>query len=98
MHNFMYLAQRRSQEFSCEPNFAPPPPLGCASVLRTNYTAMSRAKSAEPPEMLFASYAYFYIGSLITLLHYLVKYVNLLTNELLQYKQRKVALQPPPSE
>jgi len=28
MHNFVYLAQRRSQEFSCEPN--PPPPLGCA--------------------------------------------------------------------
>ena len=28
MHNFVYLAQRRSQEFSCEPNFgegrAPP--------------------------------------------------------------------------
>jgi len=21
MHNFVYLAQRRSQEFSCEPNF-----------------------------------------------------------------------------
>jgi len=29
MHNFVYLAQRRSQEFSCEPNFrrgACPPP------------------------------------------------------------------------
>jgi len=29
MHNFVYLAQRRSQEFSCEPNFwggvSPPP-------------------------------------------------------------------------
>jgi len=27
MHNFVYLAQPRSQEFSCEPNFgrAPPP-------------------------------------------------------------------------
>jgi len=22
MHNFVYLVQRRSQEFSCEPNFA----------------------------------------------------------------------------
>jgi len=30
MHNFVYLAQRRSQKFSCEPNFGgpgPPPPL-----------------------------------------------------------------------
>ena len=25
MHNFVYLAQRRSQEFSCEPNFPCPP-------------------------------------------------------------------------
>ena len=33
MHNFVYLAQRRSQEFSCEPNFGGKgvPPLGCAS-------------------------------------------------------------------
>jgi len=34
MHNFVYLAQRRSQEFSCEPNFAgatPPRPPGCAT-------------------------------------------------------------------
>jgi len=32
MHNFVYLAQRRSQEFSCEPNFRGAPlPLGCAS-------------------------------------------------------------------
>jgi len=30
MHNFVYLAQRRREEFSCEPNYggrAPPPPL-----------------------------------------------------------------------
>ena len=36
MHNFVYLAQRRSQEFSCEPNFGkgvPRPPLGCASEM-----------------------------------------------------------------
>ena len=31
MHNFVYLAQRRSQEFSCEPNFGVPLPLGCVS-------------------------------------------------------------------
>ena len=35
MHNFVYLAQRRSQEFSCEPNFGgggrAHAPLGCAS-------------------------------------------------------------------
>ena len=33
MHNFVYLAQLRSQEFSCEPNFGGghAPPLGCAS-------------------------------------------------------------------
>ena len=36
MHNFLYLAQRRSQEFSCEPNFGgPPPPLGCATAAET---------------------------------------------------------------
>jgi len=35
MHNFVYLAQRCSQGFSCEPNFggrAPRPP-GCATAL-----------------------------------------------------------------
>ena len=38
MHNFVYLAQKRSQEFSCEPNFGgggvptEPSPLGCASA------------------------------------------------------------------
>jgi len=36
MHNFVYLAQRRSQEFSCEPNFfwggaCPRHPPGCAT-------------------------------------------------------------------
>jgi len=42
MHNFVYLAQLRSQEFSCELNFGggggfpPPPPLGCASELHTH--------------------------------------------------------------
>jgi len=38
MHNFAYLAQRRNQEFSCEPNFggrAPAPPLGCATAAET---------------------------------------------------------------
>jgi len=37
MHNFVYLAQRRSQEFSCEPNFggACPRPLGCATAAET---------------------------------------------------------------
>jgi len=43
MHNFVYLAQRRSQEFSCEPNFggghAPSP--GCASDLRDKIPARS---------------------------------------------------------
>ena len=36
MHNFVYLAQRRSQEFSCEPNYfgGVPPPPGCASGYR----------------------------------------------------------------
>ena len=37
MHNFVYLAQRRSQEFSCEPNYGggrAPRPSGCASVYR----------------------------------------------------------------
>ena len=37
MHNFVYLAQKRSQEFSCEPNFGGGRahralPLGCASA------------------------------------------------------------------
>jgi len=35
MHNFVYLAQRRSQEFSCEPNFVggvPRPPLAAPVV------------------------------------------------------------------
>ena len=36
MHNFVYLAKRRSQEFSCEPNFGggvcrPPGPPGCTT-------------------------------------------------------------------
>ena len=36
MHNFVYLAQRLSQEFSCEPNYGgrAPRPSGCASVYR----------------------------------------------------------------
>jgi len=42
MHNFVYLAQRRSQEFSCEPNFgggrAPPP--GCASSVSARILAL----------------------------------------------------------
>ena len=36
MHNFVYLAQRRSQEFSCEPNLGggvPPVSPGCTSAL-----------------------------------------------------------------
>ena len=36
MHNFVYLAQRRSQEFSFEPNFGgvpPPAPLLAAPVV-----------------------------------------------------------------
>jgi len=36
MHNLVYLGQRRSQEFSCEPNFGGggvPPPPGCATGL-----------------------------------------------------------------
>ena len=41
MHNFVYLAQRRSEEFSCEPNFggrapAPPPWLRQWSVFVTS--------------------------------------------------------------
>jgi len=36
MHNFVFFAQWRSQEFSCEPNFGgwgvPPVPPGCATV------------------------------------------------------------------
>ena len=35
MHNFVYLAQRRSQEFSCEPNFGgacPSDPPDCATA------------------------------------------------------------------
>jgi len=35
MHNFVYLAQRRSQEFSCELNFGGrgrAPPLGCVNA------------------------------------------------------------------
>jgi len=44
MHNFVYLAQRRSQEFSCEPNSgggrAPALPLCCSSDKHTqnNYS------------------------------------------------------------
>jgi len=35
MHNFVYLAQRRSQEFSCEPNFGvPPPPLAAPVTIQ----------------------------------------------------------------
>jgi len=37
MHDYVYLAQRRSKEFSCEPisGGVPPPPLGCASALNS---------------------------------------------------------------
>ena len=37
MHSFVYLAQRRSQEFVCEPNFwgggVPPGLPGCVTLL-----------------------------------------------------------------
>jgi len=54
MHDFVYLAQRRSQEFSCEPNFEgmgrAPTPLGCASDTCTGLTksGIESAKSAYP--------------------------------------------------
>ena len=45
MHNFVYLAQLRSQKFSCEPNFGgrgvPPAPLGCPGGLRLLVVAVS---------------------------------------------------------
>ena len=46
MYNFVYLAQRRSQEFSCEPNFgggaSPFDPLpGCASDLEEQFSALA---------------------------------------------------------
>ena len=51
MHNFVYLAQRRSQEFSCEPNFGggacPAPPPGCATattVFRLPYSCCYLAR------------------------------------------------------
>jgi len=41
MHNFVFFAQWRSQEFSCEPNFGgwgvPPVPPGCATVGYARY-------------------------------------------------------------
>jgi len=58
MHNFVYLAQRRSQECSCEPNFggAPRPlPPGCATEVESDRCRdLSRAvdrvtDSAWPP-------------------------------------------------
>jgi len=45
MHNFVYLAQRRSQKFSCDPNFGggvslcPLP--GCASDLEEQFSALA---------------------------------------------------------
>ena len=48
MHNFVYLAQRRSQEFSCEPNLggrAPPP--GCATVRHCEHLCVCAAAAAE---------------------------------------------------
>jgi len=56
MHNFVYLAQRRSREFSCEPNFGgrdPCPPWLrqwplCVCLLGT---LVSLAKADEPIEM-----------------------------------------------
>jgi len=58
MHNFVYLAQRRSQEFSCEPNFG-----GGGVTLAPSWlrqwplcvcllgTLVSLAKADEPIEM-----------------------------------------------
>ena len=53
MHNFVYLAQRRSQEFSCEPNFGEgralrPLPLGCASAAN----APAAAAAVDQPDRL----------------------------------------------
>jgi len=50
MYNFVYLAQRRSQEFSCEPNFGgvPSAPLGCASGLNFFLTQWKEAPMPKP--------------------------------------------------
>ena len=49
MHNFVYLAQRRSQEFSCEPNFGgrDPCPLLAAPVATV---CLSVGHTGEPCE------------------------------------------------
>ena len=61
MHNYVYLAQRRSQEFSCVPNFGGRPPgpfAGCAAGLSAenkltdgpkNCNERSHRKIAPPP-------------------------------------------------
>jgi len=61
MHNFVYLAQRRSQEFSCKNNFfggegRAPAPLGCASdassppwLVCTVVIAVSAARNKRLP-------------------------------------------------
>jgi len=51
MHSFVYLAQRRSQEFSREPNFgggrALAPPLGCASASFAGYLMYFQSRTAN---------------------------------------------------
>jgi len=50
MHNFVYLAQRRSHEFSCEPNFGGVPPwLRQWAQLRTRWAeeAVQMGKEAR---------------------------------------------------
>jgi len=43
MHNFVYLAQRRSQEFSCGPNFGGGvPPVHVATLSRNRVAQQNR--------------------------------------------------------
>jgi len=56
MHNFVYLAQRRSQEFSCEPNFggggACPPAPSLAAPLYYTVIRVSYISYLDPLEYL----------------------------------------------
>jgi len=66
MHNFVYLAQRRSQEFSCEPNFGRAGERALRSPLAAPLIQSSRTKRLLFEKIYIYIYIYIYILALET--------------------------------
>ena len=72
MHNFVYLAERRSQEFYCEPNFGRgegvPPPLGCARCVASSSVnwALSRRAHSRRTELTCTTLTQLHDALLVT--------------------------------